>query len=94
MKIQVVRKGNLFINKDFSEFLDALDLACFDDFMQLEGMVVKSAVRERSTQRLNLEGATVYVKKHFFLGVREILKNCWQKTFSLEDRQGIVSPYR
>jgi hypothetical protein len=46
MKIQVVRKGNLFINKDFSEFLDALDLACFDDFMQLEGMVVKSAVRE------------------------------------------------
>jgi len=83
MKIQVVRKGNLFINKDFSEFLDALDLACFDDFMQLEGMVVKSAVRERSTQRLNLEGATVYVKKHFFLGVREILKNLLRLRFPM-----------
>ena len=75
MKIQVVRKGNLFINEDFSEFLDALDLACFDDFMRLEGMVVKSAIRERSTQRLDLENVTVYVKKHFFPGIREILKN-------------------
>ena len=75
MKIQVVKKGNLFINKDFSELLDALDLACFDDLMRLEGMVVKSAVRERSTQRLDLEGVTVYIKKHFFPGIREILKN-------------------
>ena len=75
MKIQVVRKENLFINQDFSEFLAALNLTCFDDFMRLEGMVVKSAVRERSTERLYLEGVTVYVKKHFFPGIREILKN-------------------
>ena len=81
MEIQVVRQGNLFINKDFSEFLDALDLACFDDFMQLEGMIVKSAVRERSTQRLNLEGATVYVKKHFFPGIRENLRNLLRLRF-------------
>ena len=75
MEIQVVQKGNLFVNKDFSEFLDASGLDCFDDFMRLEGMVVKSAVRERSTQRSDLKGLTVYVKKHFFPGIREILKN-------------------
>ena len=81
MKIQVVRKGNLFINQDFSEFLDALDLACFDDFMRLEGTVAKSAVKERLTQRLDLEGATVYVKKHFFPGILEILKNLLRLRF-------------
>ena len=81
MKIQVIRKGNLFINKDFSEFLDALDLACFDDFMRLEGMVVKSAVRERSTERLDLGGSSIYVKKHFFPGIREILKNLLRLRF-------------
>lgn len=83
MKIQVVRKGNLFINKDFSELLDALDLACFDDLMRLEGMVVKSAVRERLTQRLDLEGVTVYVKKHFFPGIRGILKSFLRFRFPL-----------
>ena len=75
MKIQVVREGNLYINKDYSEFLDTSGLHSFDDFMRLEGTVAKSAVRERLTQRLDLEGVTVYVKKHFFPGIREILKN-------------------
>ncbi len=74
MKIQVFKKGNLYINKDFSEFLDAAGLACFDDFMRLEGMMVKSAVKERSTERLDLGGTPVYVKKHLFPGIREILK--------------------
>jgi heptose I phosphotransferase len=81
MKIQVVQKGNLLINKDFSDFLDASGLDSFHDFMQLEGTVVKSAVRERSTQRLELAGATVYVKKHFFPGIREILKNLLRLRF-------------
>ena len=75
MEIQVVQQGNLFVNKDFSEFLDASGLHSFDDVMRLEGVVVKSAVRERSTQRLDLAGHAVYVKKHFFPGIREILKN-------------------
>ena len=75
MGIQVIRRGNLYVNKDFSEFLDESGLHSFDDFMRSEGVVVKSAVRERSTQRLNVGGTTVYVKKHFFPGVREILKN-------------------
>jgi len=75
MEIQVVQQGNLFVNKDFSEFLDASGLHSFGDFMRLEGMAVKSAVRERSTHRLQLEGVTVYIKKHFFQGVREILKS-------------------
>jgi hypothetical protein len=75
MKIQVVQKGDLFVNEAFLEFLDALGLASFDDFMRLEGTVVKSAVRERSTQRLDLGGNGVYVKKHFFPGIREITKN-------------------
>ena len=81
MKIQVVRKENLFINKDFSEFLDAFNLARFDDFMRLEGMVVKSAVRERSTESLDLGGTRIYVKKHFFPGIREILKNLLRLRF-------------
>jgi len=75
MEIQVVQQGNLFVNKDFLEFLDGSGLDSFDDFMRLEGMVVKSAVRERSTHRLDLKGVIVYVKKHFFPGIREILKN-------------------
>jgi tRNA A-37 threonylcarbamoyl transferase component Bud32 len=75
MKIQVVRQGNLFVNEDFLTLLDASGLYSFDDFMRLEGMVVKSAVKERSTHRLDLKGVTVYVKKHFFPGIREILKN-------------------
>jgi len=75
MKIQVIKERDLFINKDFAEFLDSLGLARFDDFMRLEGVVVKSAVRLRSTQRLDLKGVTVYVKKHFFPGMHEILKN-------------------
>jgi len=83
MEIQVVQQGNLFVNKDFSEFLDASGLDSFDDFMRLEGVVVKSAVRERLTQRLNLEGVTVYVKKHFFPGIREILKNFLRFSFPL-----------
>jgi heptose I phosphotransferase len=81
MKIQVGKKGNFFINRDFSKFLDSLGLARLDDFMRLEGMVVKSAVRERSTQRLDLAGVTVYVKKHFFPGMREILKNLLRLQF-------------
>ncbi|MEJ2233643.1 MAG: lipopolysaccharide core heptose(I) kinase RfaP [Syntrophobacterales bacterium] len=81
MEIQVVQQGNLFVNKDFSGFLDASGLDSFDDFMRLEGMVAKSAVRERSTQRLDLEGAIVYVKKHFFPGIREILKNLLRLRF-------------
>ena len=83
MEIQVVQQGNLFVNKDFLEFLDASGLDSFDEFMRLEGMVVKSAVRERSTQRLDLEGVTVYVKKHFFPGIREILKNFVRFRFPL-----------
>jgi heptose I phosphotransferase len=83
MKIQVVQQGNLFVNKDFSKFLDASGLDSFDDFMRLEGMVVKSAVRERSTQRLDVEGVTVYIKKHFFPGIREILKNFLRFRFPL-----------
>ena len=75
MKIQVVQKGDLCVNEAFSEFLEALSLASFDDFMRLEGTVVKSAVRERSTQLLNIGGNRVYVKKHFFPGIREIAKN-------------------
>ena len=75
MKIEVIQKGNLFVNKNFSELLETSGLASFDDFMRLEGMVVKSAVRERSTHRLDLQGVTVYLKKHFFPGIREILKN-------------------
>jgi tRNA A-37 threonylcarbamoyl transferase component Bud32 len=75
MEIQVVKQGNLFVNKDFSEFLDASGLHSFDDFIRLKGTVVKSAVRERSTHRLDMAGATVYIKKHFFPGIREILKN-------------------
>ncbi|NIQ90504.1 MAG: lipopolysaccharide core heptose(I) kinase RfaP [Desulfobacterales bacterium] len=75
MAIQVVQLGNLYVNRDFSEFLDASGLHAFDDFMRLEGMMVKSAVRERSTQRLDVGGVTVYIKKHFFPGIREILKN-------------------
>jgi hypothetical protein len=83
MEIQVAQQGNLFVNKDFSEFLHASGLDSFDDFMRLEGMVVKSAVRERLTQRLDLEGVTVYVKKHFFPGIREILKNFLRFRFPL-----------
>ncbi len=83
MEIQVVQQGSLFVNKDFSEFLDASGLDSFDDFMRLEGMVVKSAVRERLTQRLNLEGVTVYVKKHFFPGIRGILKSFLRFRFPL-----------
>jgi tRNA A-37 threonylcarbamoyl transferase component Bud32 len=83
MEIQVVQQGNLFVNKDFLEFLDGSGMASFDDFMQLEGVVVKSAVRERSTQRLDLEGATVYVKKHFFPGIREVLKSFLRFRFPL-----------
>ena len=83
MAIQVVQQGNLFVNKDFSDFLDASGLDSFDDFMRLEGTVVKSVVRERSTQRLDLEGVTVYVKKHFFPGIREILKNFLRFRFPL-----------
>jgi heptose I phosphotransferase len=83
MEIQVVQQGNLFVNKDFSEFLDASGLDSFDDFMRLEGMVAKSTVRERSTQRLDLEGVTVYIKKHFFPGIREILKNFLRFRFPL-----------
>ena len=81
MEIQVVQRGNLYVNKDFSEFLDGSGLHSFDDFMRLEGMVVKSAVRERSTQRLDLAGTTVYIKKHFFPGIREILKNLLRLQF-------------
>ena len=44
MEIEVIQKGNLFVNRDFSELLDTSGLASFDDFMRLEGMVVKSAV--------------------------------------------------
>lgn len=75
MKIQVVQKGDIFVNEAFLEFLEALGSASFDDFMRLEGTVIKSAVRERSTQRLNIGGNRVYVKKHFFPGIREIAKN-------------------
>ena len=75
MKIQVVRKEELFINEAFLEFLDALDVETFDGWMQLQGIVIKSAVRERSTQRLELGGRSVYIKKHFFPGIAEILKN-------------------
>jgi heptose I phosphotransferase len=81
MEIQVVQQGNFFVNKDFSEFLHASGLHSFDDFMRLEGTVVKSAVRERSTQRLDLAGVTVYVKKHFFPGILEILKNLLRLQF-------------
>ena len=83
MEIRVVQKGNLFVNKDFSEFLESSGLDSFDDFMRLEGVVVKSAVRERSTQRLDLEGVTVYVKKHFLPGIGEILKNLFRFRFPL-----------
>jgi heptose I phosphotransferase len=83
MEIQVVQQGNLFVNKDFSEFIDASGLDSFDDFMRLEGMVVKSAVRERLTQRLDLEGVTVYVKKHFFPGISGILKSFLRFKFPL-----------
>jgi len=83
MEIQVAQQGNLFVNKDFSEFLDASGLDSFDDFMRLEGVVVKSAVRERLTQRLNLEGVTVYVKKHFFPGIRGIIKSFLRFGFPL-----------
>jgi heptose I phosphotransferase len=83
MEIQVVQQGNLFVNKDFSGFLDASGLDSFDDFMRLEGTIVKSAVRERSTQRLDLEGVTVYVKKHFFPGIRGILKSFLRVRFPL-----------
>jgi tRNA A-37 threonylcarbamoyl transferase component Bud32 len=83
MEIQVAQQGNLFVNKDFSEFLDASGLNSFDDFMRLEGMVAKSAVRERLTQRLDVDGVTVYLKKHFFPGIREILKNLVRFRFPL-----------
>ena len=83
MEIEVTQKGNLFVNRDFSELLDTSGLASFDDFMRLEGMVVKSAVRERSTHRLDLQGVTVYLKKHFFPGIREILKNFLHFRFPL-----------
>ena len=75
MKIQVVQKKDIFVNQAFLKFLDVLGLDCFDDFMRLEGIVIRDAVRERSTQRLDLEGGTVYVKKHIFPGILEILKN-------------------
>jgi heptose I phosphotransferase len=75
MAIEVIQKGNLFVNRDFSELLDTSGLAFFDDFMRLEGKVVKRAVRERSTHRLDLQGVTVYLKKHCFPGIGEILKN-------------------
>jgi tRNA A-37 threonylcarbamoyl transferase component Bud32 len=83
MEIRVVQLGNLYVNRDFSELLDTSGLHSFDDFMRLEGTIVKSAVRERSTQRLDLEGVTVYVKKHFFPGIREILKNFLRFRFPL-----------
>jgi tRNA A-37 threonylcarbamoyl transferase component Bud32 len=94
MEIQVVKRGNLFVNKDFSEFLDASGLHSFDDFMRLDGMVVKSAVRERSTHRLDLAGATVYIKKHFFPGIREILKNLLRLQFpvgALQEWQALLA---
>ena len=75
MEIEVIQKGNLFVNQAFSELLDTSGLTSFDDFMRLEGVVVKSAVRDRSTHRLDLQGVTVYIKKHLFPGIREILKN-------------------
>jgi heptose I phosphotransferase len=83
MEIQVVQHGNLFVNRDFAEFLHAAGLNSFDDFMRLKGMVAKSAVRERLTQRLDLDGVTVYLKKHFFPGIREILKNLVRFRFPL-----------
>lgn len=81
MKIQVVQKGDLFVNKDFLEFLDGSGVACFNDVMTLEGKVVKSAVRERSTQCLDLGGSRVYIKKHFFPGICEVAKNLFRFRF-------------
>ena len=48
MAIEVIQKGNLFVNRYFSELLDTSGLTTFDDFMGLEGKVVKRAVKERS----------------------------------------------
>ena len=78
MKIQVVQKGDVFVNQAFLEFFEALGSVSFDDFMAMEGTVVKSAVRERSTQRLDIGGIRVYIKKHFFPGIREIVKNLFR----------------
>ena len=75
MKIDVIERNNVLVNKDFLSFLDHCSLMTFDDFMGLEGTIAKSVVKERSTQRLNLSRRSIYLKKHVFVGVRQTLEN-------------------
>jgi heptose I phosphotransferase len=75
MKIDVIKRNDVFLNKDFMSFLDHHSLKTFEDFMGLEGTIAKSVVKERSTQRVNLGRRTIYLKKHAFVGIRETLEN-------------------
>ncbi len=75
MKIAVVKRKNIFMNRAYLTFLDRYSLNSFDDFMNLEGAIAKNAVKERSTQRVNLGEQTIFIKKHTFAGIREVLEN-------------------
>ncbi len=75
MKIDVIERNGVLVNKDFLSFLDHYSLTTFDDFMNLKGTIAKNVVRERSTQRVDLGQRTIYVKKHTFAGIRETLEN-------------------
>jgi heptose I phosphotransferase len=46
----------------------------FDDWMALQGEVFRS-VKDRQTHKLTLNGESVFIKKHYGVGWREILKN-------------------
>ncbi len=74
MNFEVVRKGNLFINRDFLPFLESLGLETYEDFLELEGDVVKSVVRERTTTRHLLGAGVFYMKKQVLPGFKETLK--------------------
>ena len=75
MKIDVIKRKNIFVNREYLAFLDRYSLETFEDFMELEGAIAKNAVTERSTHRVNLGGQAIYIKKHAFAGIREVLEN-------------------
>jgi len=49
----------------------------FDDIMQLRGEVFRE-LENRRTQRILLKGKPYFIKQHFGVGWKEIIKNLWQ----------------
>ena len=74
MKIDVVRKGDIFINRAFSGFLKEAGIESHEHFMRLDGKVAKSIVKERTTMQVTLGERILYIKKHRFPGLKEVLK--------------------